>query len=900
MTSLQSFFSELIIPYQNIFKNVIVRDLPKVYAHKKEGKKPENLKEHSDKTLEVFQRYVEKCFLKSVIDNLEKKLYGDLKLEGELDLREFTKISWMVIVNSIYHHDLGKLNKNFQRERLANTSPLRNFVGFRGEIHSKYGKYLLDYAFTYYYWGIENDRLKSKILYLVYVLTSIIERHHTPLKDVNSQLVKEHEQAENGGEWLEWANKHMVRKVPLSQALYICRQNIKKGYIEIDVHENTHLFYLYKLLYSLLVVSDYYATHCYEHGLNPDDIDINTIDEGIITEMENTFYEKEYNQELSNREDVLRAKKVKDITDLNELRSKLLLEASDNLGNLVDNGHRILFLNAPTGSGKTNISMKLALDLLHYDTSLRRVYYVFPYINIIEQNYEVILSTLSPNSNLVSKIYSYNEWDFSLEDKSEELEYYINQRFLNYPICIISNVNFFNTFIKNGKKVQYKLANFANSVVVIDEVQTLPNDRWQFFAKLLNDISENYNIYFIVMSATLPDLSRFLNNGKVAELIEKPGRYQRHEAFKRSSVKFVGHKSENGEYFIKEIESREGSTGENLKVLFVVNTVRNSYRLYKTLDNELANFDVYLLNTTIPSLRRKEIIKAFEKDPTELEQNILLVSTQSIEAGVDIDCHFGFREIAPLDSIEQIGGRINRERKRSPKESELLVFDFRTARWVYKSDARLKVQEMLNESELLEIVNRKTYSKFYSRVIDFLREKEQEIGAIYVEFIRPMEKLELGKLADPSHDYIRDESITFFVTTLNLIEEFGNNALTEGEKGYLESRGLNPAEGLHGTEVWDLYKKILTENRDNFTKAQKLQSIINKFTFSVVNRPIDHKMTLRERVQDDVNAAVFEAIGGIVKPSSDFIEKVGFTVEEGLNPAMLNDYYKRIDANNII
>jgi CRISPR-associated endonuclease/helicase Cas3 len=147
-------------------------------------------------------------------------------------------------------------------------------------------------------------------------------------------------------------------------------------------------------------------------------------------------------------------------------------------------------LNVPTGGGKTNISIRLVLDILKNNQDINKAFWVFPYINIIEQNYEVIRKTLfssiydkllDENISMIhsSKIRQVNS---SKEDSIlNDFQVYLDDLFLNNPLNIISNINFFEAFIKTKKSNRHKLAYLTNSVVVIDEIQTLKIENLDFF-----------------------------------------------------------------------------------------------------------------------------------------------------------------------------------------------------------------------------------------------------------------------------------------------------------------------------------------------------------------------------------------------------------------------------------
>lgn len=920
MEKTYSYFKQL-INYENIFKPEVHKELEYIYAHLSKSGEYEILIEHSQKTLHIFEKLLYELSLKPIIDDLIDNLYSEFDIhEASIEKIKFRVFVWKIIFNIIYHHDIGKINKEYQRIKLKNYKEFKYFnINFKDTNHSKYSMYFLSIMMLRELEDFKKEftdkqEVFYKILYVCSILISIVDRHHSKLEDV-VKLIKDRSDDMSGK---DKNIMNIFKSITIINNIFNFKDYfyVTNDYVNrqrLKFKEEMSLFFLYKLLYSALVTSDYYATLCYMNNILPHEIKLNCITKEIANYLEINFYKnKLYNQKFKIIGNVkkLRAAEINYISDLNDIRSKILIEASDNLIEHLNNGDkRIFFLNVPTAGGKTNISMKLLIDMLthHNVKNIKRAYYVFPFINIIEQNYNVLVETLTnkevDEQELISKVYSYNEWDFDLKDE-EELEYYINQQFLNNPINVISNVNFFNSFLKNGKKINYKLANLANSIIIIDEIQAFPNNMWEYFAKLISNISKKYNCYFILMSATLPDLSKFLKKeekDEIIDLIKNPERYQTHQCFKRNIIELNLKKEslENKEFmdsfFVNRIRKEREKQKSKLKILCVVNTIKNSYILFDKLNEELKkDYDIFLLNSTILPSRRREIISTFNKKSEELNRDIILVSTQSVEAGVDIDCNFGFREISPIDSIEQISGRINREGKRKAEDSLLYIFDLGTAKYVYKKDARLKVQEKQTITELKDIISNKRFNDFYSKVIEYLKEIENEYAENYNRLLQPTYQIELKELA--KNQYIEDDNITFFMP-LKIDTKYLN--LNENMLRYLRNLGITVKNNIDGIDVWNAYRKIITnfDNKNTFLEAKKLQSIINQFTFSLTNRRFKGDLSIVKSIQSFIDLGKFESIGGIVKVDEDFIRKTDYSIKFGLNMTKLQSFF---DINNII
>jgi len=911
--------------FKEILKDECKEEFDKIFAHKKTvntEERFESLEDHSNKTLEMYDYLIETFKLDVILNQLIKDVYKELQI-SQIPDNEFIDYCNYLLRSCIYYHDWGKINVRFQKKKLGNYYNFRNFNSFDDLKHSKYGKVFLDYylishLFKKEWYSKLDYEERIKISYITIILSSIVDRHHSFLMDRDFFLFNNSKKrffiSDKEVPLIEsFIDKNFkIEKVNNLMGVYKevswYSSNLLKFKEEItnsQLSAPPTLFYLYKLAYSLLITADYYSTNWFFLDKKPQ---LNVFDKDLVSSLDEAFYKnKEYNRKLQNQSHVkdLREKSPNFINDMGDLRTKILLEASYNLKEALEKNKkvRIFYLNVPTGGGKTNISIRLMLDLLSSNSvnNIKRVYYVFPYVNIIEQNFDVIRETLltdNKTSPIISEIYYYKEWDLKSNDANseDEREYYLNNEFLNYPITVISNVNFFNTFIKNDKKINFKCANFCNSIVILDEIQTLPHNKWLYFSKLLYDLAEKYNIYFIIMSATLPNLTKLLKKSAIEPvyLIKEPKTYFSHQLFQRNKI--VDIKIEDNFEKIKEIIVKFAKkTIKKKKILCVLNTIKKSRELFEYLKNNLPqnDFEFYLLNSTILSWRRKEILKKFENNPdgsSQLKKNIILVSTQVVEAGVDINCDLGFRDYAPLDSIEQIAGRINREGKEKRTNSKIYLIDTKTADSVYQRDPRLAVQKQ--QPDIISLLNEKDFNSYYEDVFGEIQKREDEYSEQTFELVEPQGNLLFEELA--KKQYIETENFVLFVPL-----EIPKEVFSPDEIFYLEKLMRKKiSKTVDGHDVWDLFKLIvnLRTNYNDFLQNQieykKIQSILNKFTISVICK--GSQITKNIEFNRD-----FEYVNGILKIESEGIKEKIYSLETGLNLEKFRELLK-INGDNII
>jgi len=505
------------------------------------------------------------------------------------------------------------------------------------------------------------------------------------------------------------------------------------------------------------------------------------------------------------------------------------------------------------------------------------VFYVFPFINIIEQNYSVIKDTLGLKDE-ISPIYSTSSWNLDSEKKEEQLRYVLDNEFLNFPFVVMSNVNFFNTFIKSGKSSNYRLLNLANSIVILDEIQSLNDKDWTVFNDFITFGSKALNIHFIIMSATLPnleDISLETFSDKSINLIKDYKNYFLHPLFS-NRVKFEYKENVQGLYQIIDLLKEEINKANPNKILVVVNTIEDSRELYNEINNDdfvSKGYSVSLLNSTILPHRRKEIIDGVKKEKSK----IIFISTQSVEAGVDIDCDFGIRDFAIFDSIEQIAGRINRNFK-NLDPSKLIIInlkkdDTQKAFHVYKGTHRWNTiqDHYKSPNEIKKFLELRDFDVFYNKVIENINlrnnHKFKEASLDIVK--KGIRELNFPKLNEMN--VIDQKTISFFVNV-----DIPKIEFTEEEIKFILKRGIIFENKISGKDIWESYKNFNKDFKkgiiDRMINTKIWSSILSKFIISVLDYCIDgEKLSKRLNLSD-----------GIV-----FL-KEGYSIEEGINPKTLS------------
>jgi len=326
-----------------------------------------------------------------------------------------------------------------------------------------------------------------------------------------------------------------------------------------------------------------------------------------------------------------------------------------------DNSYSIFTLTAPTGIGKTLTSLELALKIKE-DKKLSKIIYILPFTSIIDQTYE-IFDKIFPNE--ISKHHYAVTFNEVKDNEDENNRDYDRWKFIlnswNDPFIVSTLYQLFFALFSNKNSDNIKFQALQNSVIILDEVQAIPFELWKIFKDILPILSKKLNSTFILMSATMPILT---HKDMALELANKEKIF---EEKNRYVLKYLdGNGLENLASVI--IECYE----EGKSVLCVVNSIKTSKLLYKLVQESIES--TYCLNSYMFFDDRKEVIGTITDD--ENSSNVtqkILISTQVIEAGVDLDFDVGFREFAPISSIIQTAGRVNREGRKGV--SDIYIFD---------------------------------------------------------------------------------------------------------------------------------------------------------------------------------------------------------------------------------
>lgn len=344
---------------------------------------------------------------------------------------------------------------------------------------------------------------------------------------------------------------------------------------------------------------------------------------------------------------------------LNKLRNDVF-EVCLNKGQKLLQG--FFSLTVPTGGGKTLSSMAFALAHAQQH-NLRRVIVVIPYLSIIEQNAKEYREIFSKENVLEH----HSSVDVSRSDEDPAQAQDIEKAMENWdvPIVVTTSVQFIETLFSASPAQARKLHNIARSIVIFDEVQTLPTHLLEPLLDVLRELKKRYGVSFVFCSATQPAFKKTTNlkNGFLDdEIIEiAPNPDILYQSLQR--VKYTVERSDSP-WTWQDVAQK---MIEHNQVLCILNLRRQAYELLVAIrrnleERNIKNLDesVFHLSSAMCPAHRLDRINII-KDRLKTGKPCWVISTQLIEAGVDIDFPVVLRAMGPLDSIVQSAGRCNRE-----------------------------------------------------------------------------------------------------------------------------------------------------------------------------------------------------------------------------------------------
>lgn len=792
----------------------------------------ETLQEHTKLVCSYADKLVEEKNINAIVNTLFLNIFED----GDKTVLEFL---WSAFSGAIELHDIGKVNPLFQKNKMDNIVYKDiKYSNLKGSNHALLSSiYYMDIYRDLVKTRNWSDETKRKVRWIILVNAFIISKHHSSL----SSLYKYIEKYGEGGEINEFVTEY--EKNPLTKELKMkfltpqkcvnVRENYEKWTQNITTQQSIGIYIYSKLLYSVLVASDYYATTEYMSKVKVTDFGNIKEGESLAHEYNNSILLKKIRKyEESNR--------LMDLSEMNKLRSELFLEVEKNWRENKD--ENLFFLEAPTGSGKSNLAMNISI---HMNTEgQKKIFYIYPFNTLVDQNITTfrdsifsqktmennfaVINSVTPMKHHKESESSELDIDISGTLKKQYIETLLDKQFLNYPVVVSTHVSLFSILFGNYRENIFAFLQLCGCVIVLDEIQSYKNTIWAEIISFLQVFSRTLNMKVIIMSATLPELS-YLDVGdyKVVKLNKESKKYFGNPIFKdrvNISYELLEDRLEL-EDIVRHIrltlgiDEKATETSKCKKVLIEFIKKETANKFFELLKINLEDTNIYIITGDDTAYYRKKILERVKKS----NENVVLIGTQVVEAGLDIDMDIGYKDISFLDSEEQFMGRINRSCK---NKGIVYFFDYDDVGQIYRNDVRGSVNYRLPNQEMKGILKTKLFEKYYGKLLQILKTNRNEATN------------EDG-LMDFFDNKVRFLDFEAIEKRMQLIEpnlwkvELFLNVEVENEHYEL----------MYGNQVWEEYKEMLENDTIDYAeKRVRLSEIKSKMTNFVYQVPANDEI----------------------------------------------------------
>lgn len=819
----------------------------------KEGspQQDEMLEEHSD----LVMHHAEVLMKDNGVEAAVYRSLDRLSVDEEPLDESVRELMMYFFRQAIYLHDLGKVNPAFQRMKMKNTEVKRNAeLGDSNHsmlsavlylhIHLRHVQEWHDTTELYPNRKKHKRKVLALLRHMLYSFAYTISRHHTHLgnmdqdtgEQINEFELKIKNQYNRIKENPDYIRYYRDQQDLLQNDNVLADIRLKGNKRQNKIHSPFPFYVLVKLLYSTMVASDFRATYQYMEQQAPE---MHYFGERLPLEPMLEAYRQ--TGIMQGIQAYCQNPEKSSLSMMNQLRAALFVETQTRLLDQLQ--EPVFYLEAPTGSGKTNMSINLALHLLNSGLGLNKLIYVFPFNSLIEQTsqtldgifqkekengYQVeVINSITPMVTTEElKAEASSDWKDKEPDNTDYKRVLLERQLLQYPVTLTSHVNFFNYLFGTGREVNLAFAHLCNSVIVLDEIQSYRNELWKEIIHFLRSFADILNIKIIIMSATLPNLDLLMEQQdhekpiQTYSLVQNREHYFTHSLF-RDRVKLDFNLLKRGkmlpEQILEHVQSvieQRKRDGQGNRILIEFITKKTACQFYNMLLEQDLGLDVYELTGDDSFSYRQELLEKLGKDAQGNFNlsDVIVVATQVIEAGVDIDMDVGFKDISLLDSEEQFLGRLNRSCLRD--YCRAYFFDCDEASGVYRKDWRIGYN--LTDELYQKMLQNKDFSGFYERVIHEINEsREKPDQQCWGELIKKIQELEFPDVQEHM-DLIPDKSVTLF---LNYTCQLTDDLVLSGQK------------------VWDDYvrlsdKRLVMDYAERMIRLSAVRAQMNHFSYT--------------------------------------------------------------------
>lgn len=824
-----------------------MKNLDKIIAHStSEGY--ETLEEHSERTMKVYEKINEDIGFEDILRKGLMEVVDDAS-EDEVD--SFIKL----VRDMIRNHDYGKLNDRFQKDKTNRFYKDFNIINEDNIIsedsnHALLGSYLNFHEMVYSQEAVNLVAKNERFYSLIFIFLYVVETHHKGFDKLSKFLTKlgkngydisniknfvgsdYFKQNFDGNEYID-LNSDISKYV--DELLNVADRS---GRNPLNKRQLMILYFLVRLTASVLFQCDNIATSNYMRNMDY------CPQKSKSEQFYKAYKDTELYKSIVSKSLEKRRLKPEDSKEINDIRSEMFLASNSSFERHMDN-YDIFFLRARVGAGKTNMSMNLAFK--YAEKTNGRIFMVAPLNSIVSQTYEAfehtfkdktfddsemkymdevsICNSISPINQKYSK-YSENDVDYAKD--------FINYSTYNYSTILTTHVSLFKKIFGVSKSDILPFLQLRNSIVVLDEVQNYNIHTWTSLIEHFQILSDLLGTKFIIMSGTLPDFAKMEIDGniklKAKDLFEDDtgdkndeDYYFNHRVFTERinfDLSILKKYKENGKYrpitdveLISEMEDKLKGLSKRQKVVMEFIKRKGCDAFYDNLreyqrthgDSIVAEYKLFKITSNTSNYDRQKIIREIRNT----DEKVMLIGTQTIEAGIDLSFCCGFKNISIIEAEHQLSGRINRNFEHG-NGCPIYMFMQVKPKEIYSEDLRSDSDISLLRSNAEDyLYNLDAYAKKVAERIGMCSDDE------YKNVANALKELDFETI---------DKNMAQITTSRDTIRVFKNISVSIDEDTY------------QGEDVWNEYKRICT-SKYPFEKMKielsKHNALMQHFIFEV-------------------------------------------------------------------
>lgn len=543
---------------------------------------------------------------------LDEHLHGVASMAADL-AAAFNANDWASVAG--LWHDLGKYSDEFQHY-------IKTVSGYDAEAHIEGKAGRVDHSTAGAIHAIRQLGAHGRLL------AYLIAGHHAGLPDWSA--------ADTAGKALsiriDTTQSHLLDRIPAQTIPQEIFTQAKPTSKPLGGADGLHLWL--RMLFSCLVDADFLDTEKFMDGDKADSRKGYRNLSDLLSDFDSYMANKSATAE---------------VTPVNTIRADILRQCREK----AELNPGLYSLTVPTGGGKTLSGMAFALRHA-VQHKKQRIIYVIPYTSIIEQTAGIFRDIFG--DNVV-------EHHANLDPDKEDARSRLATENWDAPIIVTTNVQFFESLFAARTSRCRKLHNIVNSVVVLDEAQLLPPEFLQPIADVMNQLANHYGVTFVLSTATQPALGSFQPFGgkpfrgldQVREIMDEPDAL--YQQLKRVEVSVPADLQTPRDW-----QSIADELLQHPSVLCIVSRRDDARELHRLMTAKEEGNDTLHLSALMCGEHRSQVI-ADIKARLQRKEPVRVISTQLVEAGVDVDFPVVYRALAGLDSIAQAAGRCNREGK---------------------------------------------------------------------------------------------------------------------------------------------------------------------------------------------------------------------------------------------